>query len=425
MSVLDAFYSVWSHARETFGVGVPQDGSQFGDGSRLRQMQSMIESAAPDDRWQGTASQAYAAKNAEHAAVYGKLADLDQRMAAEVTRAAGVVTTGRQTLDQIHAWVTDAAASVPSGESGERAKLAIANRGIGQVNDVIRQSNGEMAAIGERIQGLGRDYDDIGGPKQGGPDTGDKPTGTEIPGPKPPPEPDDGQAPHGSQPWYSRADDLAFKELAEKAADAAEARGWTNAARHLRHYLENSGEDLVIDPDQLQRDVPKIQQQTDTIVNAEVQRIAAEAAATGNYGTPVPFQSEWKGPYIRQEDNPDWFYAMGGIQQSVTGVVTVQPPTVPGGEPTVSVDYQTHIFDRYNWDGTKSTTIPIPGTDGITITDARMGALHTAGIAQEYNITGTGSVFHYDGTVPSNAPLNLPSAPDNRDGTRSDPGRPR
>ncbi|MCV7269167.1 hypothetical protein H7I39_13720 [Mycobacterium doricum] len=175
-----------------------------------------------------------------------------------------------------------------------------------------------------------------------------------IPGPKPPPPTDSGQAPHGSQPWYSRGDDILFEEVAEKAADAAEAQGWTQAARNLRHYLENSGEDFTVNPDEIMRDVPKTQQMTNEIANSEVERIAAEAAATGNYGTPVQFQSDWNGPYIGPEDSKDWFYAMGGIQQSVTGVVTVHPPTEPGGEPTVTVDYQTHVFDRYNWNGRRN-----------------------------------------------------------------------
>jgi len=255
--------------------------------------------------------------------------------------------------------------------------------------------------------------------KQGG---GDGESKTDIPGPKPPPPTDSGQAAHGSQPWYSRVDDVLFEKVAEEAADAAEAQGWTHAADHLRHYLGNSGDDLTVNPDEIQRDVPSIQQTTNAIVNDEVQRIAAEAASTGKYGA-VPFQSDWIGVYIGPDESKDWFYAMGGLQQSVTGVVTVHPPSVPGGEPTVTADYQTHVFDRYNWDGTKTTTFDVPGTDGVTVSDARMGALHTAGLAQEYNISGSGSVHHYDGPLSSNAPLDLPAAPDNRDGTRSDLGR--
>lgn len=119
MGALDAFYTTWSQARTTFGEGAPTTGDSFDGSAHLREMQSKIESAAPDDRWQGTASQAYAAKNAEHAAVYGKLADLDQRMAAEVSRAADVVNSGRQNLEQTQSWVSSMDASIPPGKTGE------------------------------------------------------------------------------------------------------------------------------------------------------------------------------------------------------------------------------------------------------------------------------------------------------------------
>lgn len=161
MGAMDAFNSTWAQARETFGAGSPQDGSEFGDGSRLRQMQTTIESAAPDDRWQGTASQAYAAKNAEHAAVYGKLADLDQRMATEVNRAATVVTVGRQNLEQTQSWVSSMSESIPPGKSAETMRTILASKGIGQISDVIKQSNDQMSTIGERVRGIGREYDAI------------------------------------------------------------------------------------------------------------------------------------------------------------------------------------------------------------------------------------------------------------------------
>ena len=99
MSALDGFYSTWNKARETFGVGTPVDGSQHDGSSQLLKMKGTIESAAPDDRWQGTASQAYAAANKEHAGVYQKLADLDKKMSAEITSAADIVTNGRNQLD--------------------------------------------------------------------------------------------------------------------------------------------------------------------------------------------------------------------------------------------------------------------------------------------------------------------------------------
>jgi hypothetical protein len=166
MSALDAFYSTWDQARTTFGAGSPQSGAEFDRSSQLRSMQSAVEAATPDSRWQGSAADAYTAKNQTHAAAYGKLADLDQRMATEVDRSAAVVTAGRQNLDQIRDWVTSAAASAPNDKSGEYVKLAIASKGIGQISEIIQQSNREMSAIGERVRGIGKEYDEIGGDKK-------------------------------------------------------------------------------------------------------------------------------------------------------------------------------------------------------------------------------------------------------------------
>lgn len=162
MGALDGFYSTWSQARETFGSGVPQDGTEFEQGtSELRRLQSSIESAKPDSRWQGAAADAYAVKNEQHAVTYGKLADLDQRMASELGRSAAVVTAGRQSLDQIHSWATNAVAALPDNQSSETMKTIIANKGIGQVTEVITRSTAEMTAIGDRVRALGQEYEDI------------------------------------------------------------------------------------------------------------------------------------------------------------------------------------------------------------------------------------------------------------------------
>ncbi|BBX29241.1 DUF6973 domain-containing protein [Mycolicibacterium alvei] len=167
MGALDAFHTTWSQAPTTFGEGAPTTGDTFDGSSQLRDMQSTIESAAPDDRWQGTASQAYAAKNAEHAAVYGKLADLDQRMAAEVSRAAEVVSSGRQNLEHTRSWVSSVEASIPPGKTGEIMRVILASKGIGQISDVVTQSTGDMGDIGRRIEDIRKEYDAIAGEKAG------------------------------------------------------------------------------------------------------------------------------------------------------------------------------------------------------------------------------------------------------------------
>jgi hypothetical protein len=240
-----------------------------------------------------------------------------------------------------------------------------------------------------------------------------------IPGPPPDPKTDPGAGEHGSEPWYSRGDDIATKELARKAAQAADAAGWTHAAKHLNHYLDNSGKNLTVSPDEMMRDAGQFRSEVDKTVEAEMRRIAAEAETNGTYGKPVQFGTDWNGHYITKAENADWFYAMGGVQYSVTGEATVHPPDQPGGQPRVEMQYQTHVFDRYNWDGGKSTNI-----GPITITDEQMAAMHRAGVAQEYNITGSTETKTYNGPLPPpGQPPDLPAPPDNRDGGRTDPGR--
>lgn len=243
--------------------------------------------------------------------------------------------------------------------------------------------------------------------------------GPGIPAPPPEPKADGGAGEFDSDPWWSIADDLIFKGFAYDAANAAEIIGHVDAARHLRHYLGASGDDLTVDPDHILRDVPSFQTEVDKTVTGELDRIAQEAAASGQYGIPVQFTTDWKGHYLTKEEDANWFYAMGGIQYSTTGVATVYPPEQPGGQPRVEVEYRTHVWDRYNWDEGKSTTF-----GPITIEDESLAELHRAGVAQEYDIVGTSDTYRYSGPVPApGEPSHLPAAPDDRGGGRTDPGR--
>ena len=166
MSAMEAFHSTWSQAKDTFGSGTPTDGSDFDNSAKLRELQSTVAAAKPDDRWQGPAADAYAAKNEKHAITYGKLADLDERMAAEVGKTPGIVTAGRQNLDQLQDWARSAAASVPSGQNADTMKMIIASKGLSQISEILQQSNDEMTTVGDRIRDLGKEYDEISGNKQ-------------------------------------------------------------------------------------------------------------------------------------------------------------------------------------------------------------------------------------------------------------------
>jgi hypothetical protein len=167
VGALDAFMSTWSNARSTLGEGTPQEGAQFDKSSQFRQAQSGVESAAPGAKWTGSAADSYAEANSNQARVLGQMAGLDQRLGAEIDRSAAVVAAGRQNLDQVKQWVQDAAASVPQGADREQTLLPIARKGIGDVADVVKQTNGDLNAIGERIRLLGNEYQALGDDKKG------------------------------------------------------------------------------------------------------------------------------------------------------------------------------------------------------------------------------------------------------------------
>jgi EspA/EspE family len=158
VSVLSAFLSTWSNARQTYGEGAPQTGAQYDNSGTLRGLQSSVESAAPGSRWTGGAANAYGAANTEHGRVLGRLAGLDQRLSAHVDQSAEVVSAGRRDLDAVRKWVVDAAASAPQTAAGERMQMAIVQKGLSQLQEIVQRSNGDLNAIGGKIRGLADEY---------------------------------------------------------------------------------------------------------------------------------------------------------------------------------------------------------------------------------------------------------------------------
>jgi hypothetical protein len=169
--VLNAFLSTWSNARQTYGEGTPQTGAQYDGSSTLNQLQSTVQTAAPGSKWTGGAANAYGVANTEHGRVLGQLAGLDQRLSAHVDESAQVVAAGRRDLDAVRKWVVDASANLPQNAAGERMRMAIVQKGVSQVQEIIQRSNGELNSIGGKIRGLGGEYQALGnqkfGPKEG------------------------------------------------------------------------------------------------------------------------------------------------------------------------------------------------------------------------------------------------------------------
>ena len=165
MSVLNAFVTTWTSARSTFGDGTPQTGAQFDNSAELRRLGVDLEAAAPGARWSGTAATSYDAANTEHRRVIGAVAGLDQRLSAQVDQSAAVVDTGRRDLDAVRQWVVDAVNSLPPGPAAEAMMLPIVQKGIADVIEVIKRSNGDLNTIGEQIRTIGEEYRLLGDQK--------------------------------------------------------------------------------------------------------------------------------------------------------------------------------------------------------------------------------------------------------------------
>ena len=102
------------------------------------------------------------------------------------------------------------------------------------------------------------------------------------------------------------------------------------------------------------------------------------AIVNGHYGCDIPFSSgaNWKPLSITPGQSRDWYYALGDVNIAATGLVSVSDS--PGH--AASAIYRSHLYDRYNWDKGKRVGV---------IPDERMGGLHTAGLAREYDVVGS------------------------------------
>ncbi|MBW0273671.1 hypothetical protein ATM97_26685 [Nocardia sp. MH4] len=182
---------------------------------------------------------------------------------------------------------------------------------------------------------------------------------------------------------------------AQLVADFA---GLHNAARGMRHYLGNSGDDMWIDPTEVMKDVPSVKKYIDFLITDKIVTLSKDPT---NHNKPIELFVDWADFAISQEECEDWFLGMAAVEISVTGVVTITPSS--GAQPHILMEYVVHMFDRYNWDGTKSTVI-----QGVKVTDAQLGSLHTAGLAKEFNQFGSSWIYKFEGDLPQEGDINLP-----------------
>jgi hypothetical protein len=233
----------------------------------------------------------------------------------------------------------------------------------------------------------------------------------------------------GSGVWGAEAKDRSATDRANhymwtRVALAAETMGMPNAARHMRHYLGNTGAPLTVNVDLMLRDVATFRQAYDRqLADArEKADLRVEGMGPNVQASNFLLTGDRKSDvYCSQSQSRDWFFAIGGFTYWYTAEVQVLP--VEGGPAQITMIFTMHMFDRYNWDQGKMVSIA-----GITVKDEQLGRLHRVGLAQEYDVNGTATAttqtWNYSGT-PTVPHVGAAPVADSRDGGRSDPSRQR
>jgi RHS repeat-associated protein len=155
--------------------------------------------------------------------------------------------------------------------------------------------------------------------------------------------------------------------------------GWTDAAAHMQHYLDASGDDYTIRFQAMLDDVPSAKKWYDY----EKQQ-AMDFSETLTVGThDITSSSIPPGLYNTQDESPNWYYAVGGYSAWGKGKVTVTACGDGGADTKFVLEFHYKFQDRYNWDKGKSVKI-----GGQTVNDSSMGRLHTVGLAKEFDMFG-------------------------------------
>lgn len=187
---------------------------------------------------------------------------------------------------------------------------------------------------------------------------------------------------------------------------------WERAAGNMRHYLGNSGKPHEMDVEYLYRSefldwaseklekvLPEsttesikddgsdpdqaamLRERVNALIDEHAPAWKKEAIETFHKsgGQPVALEKklDWNPQDTSPLFQPDGYFAYGSYAYTVTGVVKAVPDSE--GDPKVSLDYQIHVADRYNWDQFK--LVPMP--------DFFHGINHKFGKAQEFDMEGS------------------------------------
>lgn len=183
----------------------------------------------------------------------------------------------------------------------------------------------------------------------------------------------------GAGAWGSKrktADMIAFKVAILDALPASYVVVGDDAAKHMSHYLGNSGGSYAIDLQDMLDDVGSARKYHD----AELTEAKAFVETLPPGVHQLTSRNVTNG-YNYKSESWNWFFAIGGYSLWGKGTAKVN---VTGPLASYHLDFELKFYDRYNWDGGKSVTLL-----GVTITDETMGELHRQGLAKEFDCTGS------------------------------------
>lgn len=152
---------------------------------------------------------------------------------------------------------------------------------------------------------------------------------------------------------------------------------WPDASQNVMWYFANTGWDKTIDLEGMVNEVPSSNKR----YGLELKE-AKDFAETLPEGIHQFTSAKARSGYNMQGENNNWFFAIGGHWTWSKGTATVFNK---GGWKNIHLNWEYKFWDRYNWDGGKSVTLP----GGLVVTDEMMGEFHRQGLACEYNCKGS------------------------------------
>jgi RHS repeat-associated protein len=164
-----------------------------------------------------------------------------------------------------------------------------------------------------------------------------------------------------------------------RIAKIADALGYDNAARHMLHYLGNTGSTLTVDFCAMLKEDAKAQDKLYEELNSAMTFAERYSRASRKKGFIISGTRWCKGT---TEPETDWWWAVGNYDAWGKGVVRHSRHSC-----RYSMTFTLYLRDRYNWDAGKVAKVA-----GEVVLDEELGRLHKVGLAQEFNMEGSCTV---------------------------------